>query len=369
MRDGQIERLLGGYATNTLTESERQALFEAALDDQELFDALQDEQALRELLEDSGARRMIERAAKETRPGPVRGWLARPRLAHAWAWGLAGCAAAAGLLVFMLGPFGQATRTSGEVALLKAPGPIETAAPPAPSGTAVPAPKVLEQYSAPVRGKAAKKSTGLERHEAEVAQSYAPSPAVASPAATAGGSPAAPPPAPEAVAQAPARITSLGGGDQAQDKLKHVPPIPYSVVRRSPDGSFAALSQGEELQAGDSVRVAVRPPMPGSLTLFERSAEGNWNSIQALQVTAGREYTVPSSPIQVNGETRLRLVMMTGEGAGPSDLREAAKEALSRPKQRLGTESATASPVTAAQVPQRTLTTDITLMPGKAVGR
>ena len=81
MRDAQIERLLGGYATNTLTESERQALFEAALDDQELFDALQDEQALRELLEDSGSRSIIERTAREPQREPVRGWFSRP----AWA--------------------------------------------------------------------------------------------------------------------------------------------------------------------------------------------------------------------------------------------------------------------------------------------
>ena len=42
-----LEKLIGGYATNTLTESERKLLFEAALEDQELFDALQQEQALK----------------------------------------------------------------------------------------------------------------------------------------------------------------------------------------------------------------------------------------------------------------------------------------------------------------------------------
>src|SRR5438105_15014997 len=103
MMDAQMERLLGGYATNTLTDAERQALFEAALDDQELFNALQDEQALRDLLDDSASRRMIERAVNQPKPEPARGWFVRP-----WVWGLAGCAAAAGALVLVLIPQKQA---------------------------------------------------------------------------------------------------------------------------------------------------------------------------------------------------------------------------------------------------------------------
>jgi hypothetical protein len=49
-------RLLGGYATDTLTGTERRALFEAALEHQELFEALADEEALRELLADPATR-------------------------------------------------------------------------------------------------------------------------------------------------------------------------------------------------------------------------------------------------------------------------------------------------------------------------
>ena len=37
MKREDIEKLLGGYATGTLTGEERQALFEAALTDQALF--------------------------------------------------------------------------------------------------------------------------------------------------------------------------------------------------------------------------------------------------------------------------------------------------------------------------------------------
>jgi hypothetical protein len=52
MTPQEIEKLLGGYATNTLSSEERTALFDAALGNQTLFDALADEQALKELLDD-----------------------------------------------------------------------------------------------------------------------------------------------------------------------------------------------------------------------------------------------------------------------------------------------------------------------------
>lgn len=56
MTPREAGKLLGGYATGTLTEAERGALFAAVLEDQELFDALADEEALRELLADPDVR-------------------------------------------------------------------------------------------------------------------------------------------------------------------------------------------------------------------------------------------------------------------------------------------------------------------------
>jgi hypothetical protein len=66
MTQEEIRKLLGGYAANTLTERERTALFEAALEDQELFDSLQNEDALRELLADLVSREQIRLALKAT---------------------------------------------------------------------------------------------------------------------------------------------------------------------------------------------------------------------------------------------------------------------------------------------------------------
>lgn len=65
----EIQKLLGGYATGTLTPEEQQVLFTAALEDQELFDALAREQSLKDLLADPAARGQLL-ASIEDRPAP-----------------------------------------------------------------------------------------------------------------------------------------------------------------------------------------------------------------------------------------------------------------------------------------------------------
>ena len=82
MSPEEIKKLLGGYATGTLTAEEQQALFAAALEDQELFDALAREQSLRDLLRDPAARAELL-SALDT-PASRFGfwqWLRRPAVA------------------------------------------------------------------------------------------------------------------------------------------------------------------------------------------------------------------------------------------------------------------------------------------------
>src|ERR1019366_9728210 len=83
MSPEDIKKLLGGYATDTLTTEERQALFAAALEDQELFDALAREQSRRDLLRDPAARAELLGALDPpaTRPGGFWQWLRRPMVA------------------------------------------------------------------------------------------------------------------------------------------------------------------------------------------------------------------------------------------------------------------------------------------------
>lgn len=104
MPDRDLEKLLGGYATNTLTEAERKALFEAALTDQALFIALAKEQALKELLDDPRSRRRILEGLKRSSSSPAQSWLERALdwLRRPANWALSGSLASALVAVIAL---------------------------------------------------------------------------------------------------------------------------------------------------------------------------------------------------------------------------------------------------------------------------
>jgi hypothetical protein len=98
------EQILGGYATDTLTEEEKRQLYEAALRDQALFDALADEESLKALLSDPVARQRVlaslqasGNSQESTQPSTRKlSWFSQP---SSLAWG--GSIAAAGLaLIF-----------------------------------------------------------------------------------------------------------------------------------------------------------------------------------------------------------------------------------------------------------------------------
>ena len=84
MSEHDLEKLLGGFAADTLTPEEKQALYSAALQDQQLFNALTDEQALKELLADPVVRRRLLQALKQTSTSGAGGslswldWFRRP---------------------------------------------------------------------------------------------------------------------------------------------------------------------------------------------------------------------------------------------------------------------------------------------------
>jgi len=67
MTADEARKLVGGYATGSLTEADRTALFKAALEDQELFDELAGEQALKEVLDEPGARQRLIAALEPPR--------------------------------------------------------------------------------------------------------------------------------------------------------------------------------------------------------------------------------------------------------------------------------------------------------------
>ena len=90
MTDENIQNLLGGFATGTLTDHERDLLFTAALKDQELFNALADEQVLRDLLDDPATRRRLLQSLQPAEPGlrdRLTAWMRSPAI-----WATAGVA-------------------------------------------------------------------------------------------------------------------------------------------------------------------------------------------------------------------------------------------------------------------------------------
>lgn len=83
MRRADLEKLLGGYSAGILTPDEEQALYAAALEDQDLFDALAGEQPLRDLLQDPVVRaRLLAAVSDQPLPwhGRILGWVMQPRV-------------------------------------------------------------------------------------------------------------------------------------------------------------------------------------------------------------------------------------------------------------------------------------------------
>ena len=99
MSEHELEKLLGGFAANTLTPEEKQSLYGAALQDQQLFNALADEQALKELLADPDVRRRLLASLEQKSASGIDGfllwldWFRRPA-GLAFAGGLAAAALA-----------------------------------------------------------------------------------------------------------------------------------------------------------------------------------------------------------------------------------------------------------------------------------
>lgn len=170
-----IRKLIGGYATNSLTEAERKMLFEAALEDQELFDELAQEQALKEWIEEPGAKpRLI--AALETDPKSVAvAWWRRP-----WPWLAAIAALAAGaVLITMLLP--RPVKRAG-IAEVKQPVPqVAPAIPPA-----------VAESAQPVRRQPSHARKAREEEASGKVDALTPPPAMQQAAESAAASPRAP---------------------------------------------------------------------------------------------------------------------------------------------------------------------------------
>jgi hypothetical protein len=285
MTQEEIRKLLGGYATNTLSEREQAALFEAALDDQELFDALQNEDALRELLADPVSQEQIREALKPAATERPRVFWMRP-----WLIGAGSLAAAAVIAIAIVTWHREPAATSApqQVAQdqiepkLEAPQPAPVI--PAPAPARKPLPAIARQATPPA-------------------------PLAASPVAGL------------AVAEAPSK-QDLKAGSPADAPLYTGPLVRTSVLRSGP--------------SGDAIRIEVVSELAGSLALYRADAAGQWQRVfpsngPGVPIAANATYQIPDDPIAVRGtQEKLRLVIEPD--AGPSFGAQPAAGQLNQPR-------------------------------------
>jgi hypothetical protein len=320
MTNDEIRQLLAGYATNTLTETERQALFEAALDDQELFDALHQEQALKELLADPVSRAQIRQALEKPRA-------VRPRW---WTWTAAASAVAAAVLIVAV-IHSRTTETT--IVAVKPSSPVAVQPVEKADSELKPVPQ-----PAPSRASAAKQAVRARPSAATNDRKFEPPPA------TAPVQLETPPPPPPALtasqqvqvtgapSQSDARSQSqvqlqpspaqIGGAVGGLISKADLPPVRYTLLKRAQDGTYQPLSPGVGLKAGDAVRISVLPNSSGYLLLSRQDAAGEWTRVfpatgPGIAVAANANYEIPALPIDVtDAAQKLRITLVPASMIG-----------------------------------------------------
>ncbi|HEY1240573.1 MAG TPA: hypothetical protein VGF16_08445 [Bryobacteraceae bacterium] len=338
MKREEIDKLLGGYATGTLTPEEREALFAAALDDQHLFDALCREEPLRELLQDPVVKARLT-AGLERTPAPwYRRWL-RPA---AWAIPVAAMAAVVVSLIVERRA-SQQPITIAEVRQLRREAPT-----PVPS----PLPQSLEKRELPAVGQVSDLQKDLalpapprlaKEPPTETAAPTA-APLAATPPPPPPPAPATPPPAPTSAAEqvqvagtfglttqqgqqgnAGLRVQPAGGlvggvgGQASQDaralffgapgpvlqlnavdterkrearaartQLMRAPApatmllgLRYRLLRRPANGELTAVSPNEPIEGAGELILRLEANDSGYLSVFEHTPDGSWQQLSS----------------------------------------------------------------------------------------
>lgn len=324
MSKEEIRKLLGGYSSNTLTESERKALFEAALEDQEVFNALQQEQALKSLLDDPATRAQVRQALEQQPSGRQ---MAGTRMRW-WAWGGAASAAVVAALLFVV--FRPNPARLGEP-------PVQIARPGKAPSPLVPDEQFTVETTSPKEPpprETQSTSTAVARNSLPSAPEAAPPPITPAPVQSQTGQSFR---QQEAVGQVPNRVApAVATGADAVGSLK-APLLRYFVLKGE-NGNFAPTPEAE-LKPGDQVHLQVSATLPGQLTLSRLDEAGEWQRIADVGVLANSGYTIPDSPIQVTATAqRYRLTLETslpqagtvgGIAGGPKRAMRAASAAQS----------------------------------------
>ena len=268
MSGEDIRKLLGGYATGTLSADEQKALFEAALHDEKLFAALADEHALREMLDDPKNRAAVLRALAP---------LARGR---GWRW-MVPMGIAVGLVVITSVIFvfqRPASRSTFDTANV-APNGVPIVVQPA----LQPEVQVAQRASAPESS--TERRQVMERAPAAVSRrdvrEEAKPVALSAPFRDVPASATAPP-APAAMELRSAKKesaevkseTGIVADSGSAGRLATTQGLPgkvqYTILKRGADGQFKPVDAGSTIQPADAVRLNVEADEAGFLLVSQK---------------------------------------------------------------------------------------------------
>ncbi len=332
MKGDEIEKLLGGYATGTLTPEEREALFAAALEDQQVFEALLEEEPLREALEDPGARARLLAALEDPadKPAAPQAWYYRD--VHP---GIIAGAAAAVILITLVVTY-RPVRTAppvNVVAQTELPQPWKSVLPGelpplAPFGVRA-VPKLPDAPKLPVPGGAGTPQEVRDTIDKLVAQNSAdgPGPVVAGPAGAV------------EMARAAVRPGALPFAPSLPVSAPPAPPaLRYTILRKLPSGEMASVDSRQPLGPSDETVIRFEAVEAGYLYVLERSADG-LRRIATEQVEPSVAYTVP------------REGTFHNEGNGPREFQVMfSREPQNVPDRVLGVVAIAGQPATARPV-------------------
>jgi hypothetical protein len=294
----EIQKLLGGYATDTLSEAERSALFAAAIEDQELFDALAKEQALRDVLQDPSARQQLIVALG---PAPARRWLRwlRQPAVLAMAGGMAALLIVAGIVLR------QKTHARREVMMADAIAPRPLAAiPPSAAPLKATEPDVIAHQP--------KRLSRLQ------SGGVLPAP---QPAATAAPSPPPPPRAAPANGtlvdkEVPKSQIEITTGQSLVAPERAPMPAMGRVKARASAAANLAVEYTLLLKDADGAY----SPVPSNIYLFQRGdATADWKLVASQRVERAQGYELPSTGgLQSDMPAQLELLLLLSRQEQPA---------------------------------------------------
>jgi hypothetical protein len=329
MKPEDARKLLGGYATGTLTAAEQEALFAAALENQELFDALMKEEPLREVLQDPASKAQLLAALEA--PAARSGW---------WSWRpLIGAVAMAGVALAAIAIWRTGAKENA-VSVMVAEAPK---VPPATRNLTIePQSVVAPASAAPARSKPKLEATGtVETRRERAEESDAPKTEAAPLAKNAegGGAPvngavpagavqqpavqaqaqrqalAGPPPlfqqqsAPSVSLDAApalnraAAVNSFRAKEVAADQsldTKSAPLLQWSVLRGDRE-----LAPDTILDAGETIRLRVLSLVAGLLTIRDGD-----KVLVSASVEAAKPFDTPLIPFTASGPRSLRVTLV-----------------------------------------------------------